>query len=348
MSGVKRSPRNSVRDRPSGWRLALRRQRRLLRPAGIIALASIAALLILFVLHAAGSHAGSGNTLITMRERLGAMTAASGLRVTQVVIEGRANTPEAMLREAIGVRKGDPILGFSLQQTRATLERIPWVEQATVERRLPGTVVVSLQERRPYAVWQNQGRFLLVDRSGQVVANQDVAQFHRLPLIVGLGAPGAAAGLLDALRDRPALEEKVQASVRVGDRRWNLRMTNGTDVMLPEAHEVVALDRLARLQQDHDVLDRPLIAIDMRLPDRLVFRPKPEAVKPDADDSEIVPPLPPTTTPPVTSTRTTTPAATTPPATTQPATTQPATTRPATTPPATIPATVPVVAKKPT
>ena len=209
-----------------------------------------------------------------MRERLGAVTAASGLRVTDIVIEGRANTPEPMLRAAIGVSNGDPILGFSLEDTRARIETIPWVEHATVERRLPGTLVVNLQERRPFAIWQNQGKFVLVDRAGQVVTNQDVAQFRHLPLIVGLGAPGAAAVLLDALQRRPALAEKVSASVRVGERRWNLRMTNGTDVMLPEGHEVAALDRLIQLQQDHAVLDRPLAAIDMRLPDRLVFRPE--------------------------------------------------------------------------
>ncbi|WP_428536814.1 cell division protein FtsQ/DivIB [Rhodopila sp.] len=318
MSGVRRSPRNSVNDRPSGLRLALRRQRRLLRPAGWVALASIVALMLMFAVHTAGLHAGSGRTLNTMRERLGAMTAASGLRVTNVVIEGRANTPEAMLREAIGVRKGDPILGFSLDDTRATIERIPWVEHVTVERRLPGTLVVNLQERRPYAIWQNRGKFVLVDRTGQVVTNQDVAQFRRLPLIVGQGAPNAAAELLDALRDRPALEEKVQASVRVGERRWNLRMTNGTDVMLPEGHEVAALDRLGHLQQDHDVLDRPLTAIDMRLPDRLVFRPKP-----DAGDGDVVPPIPPGSSSPATS----------PPATSLPPTSTPE---------------LPVIARKPT
>ena len=154
-----------------------------------------------------------------------------------------------------------------------------------MERRLPGTLIVNLQERRPFAIWQNQGKFVLVDRAGQVVANQDVTQFRHLPLIVGLGAPAAAADLLDALRDRPALAEKVSASVRVGERRWNLRMTNGSDVMLPEGHEVAALDRLMQLQQEQAVLDRPLAAIDMRLPDRLVFRPKPEA-----KDSVVPPP----------------------------------------------------------
>lgn len=288
MPRVNRSPRNSVNDRPSGWRLALRRQRRLLRPAGWGAFVSVIALLLLVVFHAAGSHAGGGGTLSSLRERLGAVTAASGLRVTDVVIEGRANTPEPLLRAAIGINKGDPILGFSLEETRERIETIPWVEHATIERRLPGTVVINLQERRPFAVWQNQGKFVLVDRNGQIVTNQDVTEFRRLPLIVGLGAPSAAAVLLDALQDRPALAEKVSASVRVGERRWNLRMTNGTDVMLPEGHVVVALDRLIQLQQDHAVLDRPLAAIDMRLPDRLVFRPRQ-----DTKDSAVVPPVPP-------------------------------------------------------
>jgi cell division protein FtsQ len=293
MPRVNRSPRNSVSDRPSGWRLALRRQRRLLRSTGWIGLASVIGVAAVVAIHAAGSHTRSSGTLLTLRERLGAMTSASGLRVTDVVIEGRANTPESLLRAALGVSKGDPILGFSLEDTRARLEMIPWVEHATVERRLPGMIVVNLQERRPYAIWQNQGKFVLIDRAGLVVANQDIAQFRHLPLIVGLGAPGAAADLLDALRERPALAEKISASVRVGQRRWNLRMTSGTDVMLPEGHEVVALDRLIQLQQQHAVLDRPLIAIDLRLPDRLVFRPKPED-----KGGAIIPPLPPGSGPP--------------------------------------------------
>jgi len=297
MSRVVRSPRNSVYDRPSGWRLALRRQRRFLRPAGWVAFASTVALLLLFVLHAAGTRGAPSGSLAGLRERVGVVTAASGLRVSDVVIEGRANTPEPLLRAAIGVSKGDPILGFSLDDVRSRIETIPWVEHATVERRLPGTLVVNLQERRPYAIWQNQGKFVLVDRVGQVVGNQDVALFRHLPLIVGLGAPVAAATLLDALRERPALQEKVSAAVRVGERRWNLRMTSGTDVMLPEGHEVAALEKLVQLEQDHAVLERPLAAIDLRLPDRLVFRPKPDANATVTKDGAVVPTMKPASIP---------------------------------------------------
>jgi cell division protein FtsQ len=288
MPRVRHSPRNSVNDRPPGWRLLLRRQRSMAKPLARIVLASIAVVLLVILGHSVLSGGTSGNTLATMRERIGSATAASGLRVAQVLINGRANTPEPLLRAAIGVSRGDPILGFSLEQARARIETLSWVEHATVERRLPDTVMVSLQERRPFAIWQNQGKYLLVDRAGQVVADQDVAQFRRLPLIVGRGAPVAAAELLDALSDRPALAEKVLASVRVGERRWNLRMASGSDVMLPEGHEVVAIDRLMQLQQDHAVLDRPLAAIDLRLPDRLVLRPAP-----GSSDIDITPPLPP-------------------------------------------------------
>jgi cell division protein FtsQ len=229
---------------------------------------------------AAVHSAAPSGTLATLRERVGGITAIAGLRVTDVVIQGRANTPEPLLRAALGVNKGDPILGFSVELARQRIESLSWVEQATVERRLPGTVVVFLKERRPFAIWQNQGKFVLIDRNGQVVANQNVAEFRQLPLVVGPGAPAGAATLIDALTDRPELQQRVVAAVRVGERRWNLQLTSGTSVMLPEGHELVALDRLMQLQQQHDLLDRPLAAIDMRLGDRLVLRPRPDEKKP--------------------------------------------------------------------
>jgi len=273
MPRVTRSPRNSVNDRPGRWKLLLRRQRRLLRPAAWTLFASLVLLLGFVVLHSASP----GGTLATMRERLGGATAFAGLRVTNIEIQGRQNTPEPLLRAALGVNKGDPILGFSVELARQRVETLSWVEHATIERRLPGTVVVNLQERRPFAIWQHQGKFQLIDRSGQIVDHQNVAEFRQLPLVVGAGAPAGAAVLIDALTDRPELQKRVVAAVRVGERRWNLRLNNGTDVMLPEGHEIAALDRLMQLQQAHALFDRPLAVIDLRLPDRLVLRPRADA-----------------------------------------------------------------------
>jgi cell division protein FtsQ len=273
MPRVTRGPRNSISDRPGRLKLLLRRRRHLMRPAAWLAFATLVVLLGFIAVRSTAP----GGTLATLRERFGGITAFAGLRITEVVIEGRANTPEPLLRAALGVTIGDPILGFSVETARQRVATLSWVEHATVERRLPGTVVVFLQERRPFAIWQNQGRFVLIDRTGQLVANQNVAEFHQLPLVVGPGAPAAAATLLDALTNRPELQKRVVAAVRVGERRWNLHLNTGTDVLLPEGHEVQALDRLAQLQQEHALLDRPLAAIDLRLADRLVVRPSTDA-----------------------------------------------------------------------
>jgi cell division protein FtsQ len=270
-SSMSKRPSNSVTDRPSRWKLILRRQRRFLRPAAWLGFTLLVLGLGTVVVRATDP----AGTIVTFRDRLGGATAMAGLRITDVVIEGRANTPEPLLRAALGVRQGDPILGFSVEQARKRIEELTWVEQATVERRLPNTVVVFLKERRPFAIWQNQGKFVLIDRAGDVVDNQEVAQFRHLPLVVGAGAPLGAAALLDALATRPALTGRIMAAVRVAERRWNLRMKSGTDVLLPEGHEAAALDRLIQLHQSQALLDRPLAAIDLRLPDKLVIRPRP-------------------------------------------------------------------------
>jgi cell division protein FtsQ len=270
MPRVVRQPRNSVNDRPGRLKLLLRRQRRLLL-RGIWLLALLPVLL----LGALVMRVGHNSSLVTLRERMGALAADAGLRVTDIQIQGRANTPEPLLRAAIGVAKGDATLGFSLAAARARIETLAWVQQATVERRLPGTIVVQLVERRPFAIWQHNHKFVLVDRAGQIVADEDVGHFKDLPLIVGAGAPAAAAVLLDALRDRPVIQSHVIAAVRIGERRWDLHLANGGDVQLPEDHDVVALTRLQQLQQEHALLDRPLQVIDLRLPDRLVVRPQP-------------------------------------------------------------------------
>lgn len=269
-----------VQDRPSKRQVFLRRTRRTLMPmlAGL-------ALVAMLVISAGLIHVfGHGQSF---RERMGHATAWLGLRVQDVVIEGRQKTPEPVLRAAIAAEPGDPILTYSVADARARIESIQWVQSATVTRRLPDTIVVKLVERRPFAVWQHEGKFVLIDRDGQIVTDSDVALFaSQLPLVVGLGAPEAAAQLEDELAAQPEVQSHVAAAVRVGERRWNLRLTSGTDVLLPEGAEVKALAWLAEQQAQRQLLDRPLQALDLRLPDRFTIRPQPRA----AEDKDSQPP----------------------------------------------------------
>lgn len=68
----------------------------------------------------------------------------------------------------------------------------------------------------------------------------------------------------------PALAERVTAAIRVGGRRWNLRIDDAVEVKLPEEDPAAAWSRLAELDRQHGFLRRGLASVDMRLPDRLV------------------------------------------------------------------------------
>lgn len=272
MPRVRRSPRNSIKDRPRRLALLLRRQKSRLRLLICLAVVAVATVGLASVLRAAGP----ASSLVGMRERLGDVAALAGFRVRHVVIVGRDHTPLPLLRAALGVKPGDPTFGVSLAAVRERVESLAWVKSAVVERRLPGTFVVSLTERRPFAIWQNDGHFTVIDRVGDSVDESDVRAFHGLPLVVGPGAPQHAAALLDALARLPQLQKRVVAAVRVGRLRWNLVLKDGTTVELPGGHSTEALQRLAELEARYALLERPLAVVDMRLADRLVLRPWPE------------------------------------------------------------------------
>ena len=76
---------------------------------------------------------------------------------------------------------------------------------------------------------------------------------------------------------------------RAGAVRAGLRLMGGADIMLPEGHEAAAITRLVEIHARERLLDRPLAAVDMRLPDRLVVRmnPSPSAATPPINPTQV-------------------------------------------------------------
>jgi cell division protein FtsQ len=223
---------------------------------------------------------------------LAALGADAGLRISNIQVIGARTTDMAALAQAIGVHDGDPSLGFSLTQVQQRVEQVGAVQTASVEREFPGTLIVTVTERAAYAVWQTGGngsptKFLLIDKAGNVIADQDAAAAKRrepwLLLLTGADAPQNAQSLMTELQGAPSVLSHVAAAERVDGLRWNLILKNQTVVKLPETGEPDAITQLASLQGSMQLLDRPVEVIDLRMAGRLVVRPYPPAA-PSKDD----------------------------------------------------------------
>jgi cell division protein FtsQ len=258
-----------------GARAATRRRKpppRWRRPVLMGAAATIAALAVgggSYWFWLAGYPAASERWFEDEAERL---QVVAGLTVQEVISRGRRRTPREDVLRALGVRRGQPILGLDLERARGRLEAIGWIKSATVTRRLPDTIELRLVEREPLALWQREGGLVLIGLEGMVITAKELGRFAELPIVVGDDAPRRAAELLTVLRGKPSLFPLVEAAIRVGRRRWNVRLEGGVEVRLPEGAEERAWARLAALEREHGLLARDLTAIDMRLPDRLVVR----------------------------------------------------------------------------
>lgn len=201
-----------------------------------------------------------------------AATAAVGFRINEVLVVGRDQTPREDLLKAVRLARGAPILAFDPAAAKERIEALPWVRGASVERLLPDTVLLRIEERRALALWQHKGRFALIDTRGEVILEQGLERFADLLVVVGPDAPANAPQLLADLSTQPQLLDKVKAAVRIGGRRWNVQLKGGIDIRLPEEDAVGAWARLAEYETIHRVLDRDVGVLDLRLPDRLTVR----------------------------------------------------------------------------
>jgi cell division protein FtsQ len=216
-----------------------------------------------------------------MRWRVIAATSQLGFKVDEILVVGRRETRQEDLLKAVRLARGAPILAFDLKAAKARVEKLPWVKAATVERMLPNTILLNVEERQPIAIWQHKGEFALIDHTGEVIMRHGLARFSDLIVVVGKEAPKRASSLLHMLSAAPELIPFVKAAQWVGERRWNLRLKGGIDVRLPEADAAAAWQRLADYERAHRVLERDVQVLDLRIPDRLIVRktPRPESDK---------------------------------------------------------------------
>ena len=219
-------------------------------------------------------------TAAVIGDTIARIGAQGGLRLAEVYVEGRHQTPREEILAVLGVRRGDPLLAFDPAAARQALERLPWVASVRVERHLPDVIRINITERRPMALWQNGGRLALVDTEGHVLTDRGLDRYAGLPLVVGPDAPAHAPAMIAMLAEVPFIAARVTALVRVGGRRWDLRLDERLRVMLPEDDVPQALRRLATLDEEEGLTGRDVLAIDLRLRDRIVAQ-RPEPPKPE-------------------------------------------------------------------
>lgn len=258
MDGQRRFPQSlrrmlaDGRDCPLAWRIAMR--------------ASAVLGLLLILVHGTIQDGNLAETETPWSRIADSVAGFVGQVADGIEISGLEQHDTGLVLEALGVRPGGSLLGFSPGEAKKRLEGLDWVESATVRREFPNRLQVSIIERQAFAVWQYEGNFRVVDRTGVVMSEVDPAQLPGLLVVTGEKANEAVAELVNQLEAIQELRTKVRAASRVGKRRWNLYLENGTKIMLPAGNFEDGARKAFALAQSNGLFSGAAAEIDLRIP----------------------------------------------------------------------------------
>ncbi len=269
---------SSEKARPAAGqpRLVQFLERRLPRRAGLIAT-------LLLLTTSAGLGIVKGGHAERVLESLGEMRNAlansAGFRITSVVINGRKQLSQDEVLAIGGVNGRSSLLFLDAASVREKLKASRWIAEATVLKLYPGDLRIDIVERKAFALWQQGGHISVISDDGAVLQSYVSEPFLNLPLVVGKGAETRAKDFLALLSRYPQVRAVTKAAVFVGERRWNLRLNDGLDIRLPENDVGQALATLSALDKEDHLLSKDIVAVYLRLQDRLVVQLSDEAAK---------------------------------------------------------------------
>lgn len=199
------------------------------------------------------------------------------LDVRNIKVVGAAHTSEQEIADAAGLLdEPQNLLLLPTDEVRLRVEALPWVADADVDRMLPGTVRIKIDERRPALLLSLGAARWTIDAKGNVLQTGEAVE--GLPVLAGVEVGDIEPGLrlvteeavaaLEAFRSLPrSLSEQISGVFAPTVERISFSLSNGTVIRYGAAEDMhdkneVLKVLLERLRGE----GRTVAYIDVRVP----------------------------------------------------------------------------------
>jgi cell division protein FtsQ len=220
-----------------------------------------------------------------------------------IEVEGNAHLTRAQVLSVFAADLERNIFRMSLAERRADLERLPWVQHATVMRLLPDHVRVEIRERTPVAFVRQGTQIGLVDAGGVLLdmPPEDAGDpRYSFPVLTGIGAEdpqSTRAARVDIYRQ--FMKELDGSGQKLSNSISEVDVSNPEDVKALVANDGTDIlvhfgdaDFLARYNEFEEHLPQwkqqypRLASADMRYEGQIVLEMQPGATVPTGDTSK--------------------------------------------------------------
>ena len=188
-------------------------------------------------------------------------------------IEGASDSLNAEIREVLGLHFPISSFDLDLAELRERVLSLPPVEIAEAHIKGGGILHIKVDEKIPALLLKKEIGFNILSENGEYIRSVSSRQhFSDLPVITGEGAENAASQATTIFKTIYRNLDQVRGLVFVGQRRWNIIMTSGQVVMLPEIDPEQVIQKILILDKAEQILSRQIAVFDFRLPSRITLR----------------------------------------------------------------------------
>jgi len=133
----------------------------------------------------------------------------------EVIVAGNVLLDEEYILENASIPIGNNLFSIDERHIKSRLELLPMIQGVRIERRLPNTLYIHIQEKEVAAVIVAHRKFILVDVEGFYIQNvETIREFSNLPLITGLALEE------DLPYGQKIDDEALRAALEITDQVW--------------------------------------------------------------------------------------------------------------------------------
>ena len=194
-----------------------------------------------------------------------------GFTLQKVEIFGVKNLDKESILKIVHSQNTSNIFDISLFKIHDELSLNTWVKSLYIERTLPDTIKITIKEKQPIAILQNEKGNSLVTKQGNIISNANINKFKNyLPIICGDGSNINAYSILQIMERNKDFSRHIWSLNYINKRRWNLHFNQGLIILLPTKKIVHAWDKIVALQKHYNILNLGLTEIDVRNPNLIL------------------------------------------------------------------------------
>tara|TARA_B110001452_G_C15137094_1_gene395975 strand:- start:35 stop:862 length:828 start_codon:yes stop_codon:yes gene_type:complete len=195
----------------------------------------------------------------------------NGFTLQKIKIFGTKNISKKTIMEIVYAENESNIFNVNLSNIYNTLNNNDWVKDLYIERILPDTIKITIEEKQPIGIWQYEMSNKIITKNGEIIPTANLDKFKiDLPIIHGEHANQNANSIFEILNTNKLFAKNIWSLNYINKRRWNLHFNQGIIVLLPSKDVLEAWNKIIKLQKHYDILNLGLTELDFRNPHKIL------------------------------------------------------------------------------